>query len=470
MISLIPTQHASPVHPPALFAFLAAMLVCGLPNVLADGDTYTHIAAGSWMLEHWTVLRSDPFSSTFAGQPWVAHEWLSEVLLAGAYRLGGLTGVVLLAAGAAALAMSTLARHIGRWNCWTGTVLLTSAALFCAVTSFTARPHLLALSALEVWVAGLLVARQEARPPPWWLLAVMVVWANLHGGFAFGIAVAVPFAVEASWAGRGRLAWRWWVFVAGAVAAGLLTPQGLEGLLFPWRLLQLRSLSAIQEWQPASLTSDPGFEIAVLGLVALLGTGRVRLGGLHLLLLLGLLHLTLMHSRHSLLFGVVGALVVAEPAGLVLASLGRGSRRATVVHPGRRALGWAAAAAVLVLRAAHPMGAADAWARPVSALAQVPLAVAAAPMLNSYQFGGYLALRGLRPFVDGRLELFGDRFIDDFRALSQPGENRLAQAVDRYGIGWALLAVGDPLVGRFEGLEGWRRQYADEVAVVFVRG
>lgn len=256
-------DDSSLVYPPALFALLTAMLVCCLPDVLGDGNSYTHIAAGSWMLKHLRVLQADPLSSTLAGRPLIAHEWLSEVLLAGAYRADGLTGVVLLAAAAAALAMANLARHTGRWTGWMGTVLLTAAALLCAVTNFTARPHLLALPLLEVWVAGLLIARQEGRSPPWWLLAAMVVWANLHGGFAFGIALAVPFAAEASLAGQRRLAWRWWGFMAGAVGAGLLTPNGLDGLLFPWRLLQLRSLGAIAEWQPTRFASDPGLEIAV---------------------------------------------------------------------------------------------------------------------------------------------------------------------------------------------------------------
>src|SRR5436309_457610 len=50
------------------------------PNVLADGDTLWHVAAGEWMLQHLRVPHADPFSVPHLGQRWIAHEWLAEVL------------------------------------------------------------------------------------------------------------------------------------------------------------------------------------------------------------------------------------------------------------------------------------------------------------------------------------------------------------------------------------------------------
>ena len=77
-----------PAPAAAWIAGLAMLtLVLFNPAVLNDGDTFSHVAAGGWMLDHRAVLHQDPFSATRAGAPWVAHEWLSEVLLAAAYRL-----------------------------------------------------------------------------------------------------------------------------------------------------------------------------------------------------------------------------------------------------------------------------------------------------------------------------------------------------------------------------------------------
>ena len=459
---------------PLVFGLLTLVLVCLSRAVLNDGDTFTHVAAGGWMLEHGSVLRQDPFTATFAGAPWQAHEWLAEVLLAAAYRGAGLAGVTLLTAAAAAATFGLLARHVGRWCGWRETLLLTAAGLLCVIPSVLARPHILALPLMEVWVAGLLVARSERRAPGWGLLAAMVAWANLHGGFAFGIAIAAAMALEATLehardaersAGGVR---RWWVFVAGSVGAALLTPQGWDGLLFPLRLLGLDSLRLIQEWAPTDFREQRGIEAVIVALVVLLGTGRVKLPWFRLLLLAGLLHLAIEHARHSVLFGIVGALLLAEPVGRAFAGpirVAAGSRWAWFGGP--------AIAAAMLLRLATPLPDQDSRVAPVSAMSQLPLAVVGTPVLNSTLFGGYLEMAGLRPFIDGRVELFGDAFVREFMALSQaelPGGSRLAQAVERYGIGWALLAVGDPLIAGFDGLAGWRRQYADGVAVVFVRG
>lgn len=462
------SSGADRFYPPALFALLTAIVVCSSRKVLNDGDTYTHIAAGRCMLAHHAVLTWDPFSATFAGQPWQAHEWLSEVLLGLAYGGAGLTGVLLLTAAAVAAAFGMLARHIGSWAGWRVTMVLTTAAIVCALPSILARPHMLALPLLEAWAAGLVIARNEGRAPGWWLLGLMVAWANMHGGFAFGIALAAAFAVEATMERRNRLdgtAWRWWGFVAGSVGAALLTPQGWHGLLFPVRLLQFHSLALIKEWQPLAFPGAGGFEAVLLGLVVLLGTGRVRIAWFRLAVLAGLLHLSLAHSRHVLLFGIVGALILAEPVGRAFAERAPAAPRARGM-----ALGWCGMVLVFLLRVAIPVGDADSAAAPVSALAQLTPDVARRPVLNSNQFGGYLALAGLHPFIDGRVELFGDGFVTEYMAMSRGDGTRLAQGVDRYGIRWAVLAVDDPLVARFTELPGWRRQFGDDTAVVFVKG
>ena len=88
-LSAAPTSYA----PAPLALALAVFALCAFsPSVLNDGDTFSHIATGQWILEHRAVPHSDPFTFSFAGAPWTAHEWLSEVFLALAYRAGRLRG------------------------------------------------------------------------------------------------------------------------------------------------------------------------------------------------------------------------------------------------------------------------------------------------------------------------------------------------------------------------------------------
>jgi hypothetical protein len=88
----------------AAIALLLCMLAAFSHQVLGDGDTWSHLATGEWIIAHGAAPRVDPFSHSMAGAPWTAHEWLSEVLMALAFRLGGCSGIVLMTGAAAALA------------------------------------------------------------------------------------------------------------------------------------------------------------------------------------------------------------------------------------------------------------------------------------------------------------------------------------------------------------------------------
>ena len=79
----------------AIFLFTLALFA---PQALGDGDTWSHVATGEWIIAHGAAPHADPFSFSMPGAPWTAHEWLSELMLALAFRFGGWSGVVLLTA------------------------------------------------------------------------------------------------------------------------------------------------------------------------------------------------------------------------------------------------------------------------------------------------------------------------------------------------------------------------------------
>ena len=167
--------------------------------VLNDGDTWSHIATGEWILDHRAVPRVDPFSLTFAGAPWVAHEWLAEVIFALAFRAAGWAGVMVITGAAAALAAYTIALKTIKELPGVGGPVLALAALALVTPGLLARPHMLALPVMAIWSARLFDARDQKDAPPLVLALMMALWANLHGGFAFGLALVAPLAFEAVW-------------------------------------------------------------------------------------------------------------------------------------------------------------------------------------------------------------------------------------------------------------------------------
>src|SRR5262249_12153161 len=153
----------------------------------------------------------------------------------GAYRLGGWTSIVILAAIAIALTFALLARFLIDELSPVASLTLVMASLLLAAPHIVARPHVLALPVMVAWFAGLVRAADRHAAPSLLLLPLMVLWANLHGGFTLGLALIVPIALEAVWTthpqDRRRTIVRWGVFGILAVIVASITPYGPESML-----------------------------------------------------------------------------------------------------------------------------------------------------------------------------------------------------------------------------------------------
>ena len=460
---------------PPLMAALAFTLVvaCGA-HALLDPDTYWHIATGNWILQHLAVPHRDPFSATMAGERWIDLEWLSQVLMALAYKAGGWSGLVLLVALALALAIGLLAHELGHWLEPLPTEILALLAAFSTLPNLLARPHVIALPVMAVWAAGLVNARAESRAPRWALVPLMTLWANLHGSFAIGFVLAAALGVEAviaAGAGRRKAAVDWSLFIGASLLAACLTPNILRGLIHPVAVMNMpASMNAISEWQSPDFHSWQPIEIWLLVALYFALARGVRLPLMRVLLLLGLLHAGLVHARYQMLLGVLGPLILAEPLGRFL----RG-RPATASHgfdPARLTICAGVAIAALALTVAlliHPLARTADRVTPRAALDHVAPGIARLAVFNSYDFGGYLIFRGLRPYVDGRADVHGDAFIAAYLDLLRPRKDKLEAALRDHAIAWTLLKPDDGAVAVLDALPGWQRLYADDVAVVHVR-
>src|ERR1700721_1919563 len=204
-MTLSPTEatvgHRSGLSWPLLVAASTFLVLLTRGAMLADGDLYWHIVAGQWMFHHLAIPTSDPFSYTMPGAPWIAHEWLAEILYAGASSLGGWSATVGLAAAAFAPALAILTRYLLRHLEPLYSLVLASMAFSMASPHLLARPHTLAAPLLVYWTVALLRARELNRAPPLWVALLMVLWANLHGSFVFGLALGGGFGAGAVLAG-----------------------------------------------------------------------------------------------------------------------------------------------------------------------------------------------------------------------------------------------------------------------------
>jgi protein-S-isoprenylcysteine O-methyltransferase Ste14 len=437
--------------------------------LLADPDTFLHVAAGQWMWAHGLVPSVDPFSATMRGAPWTAHEWLAELMFAGAFGVLGWAGVTALTALATACAFAMLGSALCRTLPLRGVVVTLALSFLLIAPHLVARPHVLAMPAMVGWMAGLVKARADDRAPSLALLPLLVLWANLHGSFPLAFLLAGFFAIEAVLAAPDRVARRksfggWAIFLTAAAAASFLTPLGWSGWRFPFELSGMTfSLGLVQEWQAANFARFQPLEILLLGLPALALCGSMRLSWLRLALLLLLIHLALVHTRFVDTVALLGPLLLAPSLRGLFGGLP--AFRATWRPVESSILAVAVIVTITGLGAWRGVMNDDPRIAPRAALA----AAGSGMVLNDYDFGDYLIFSHISPFVDGRIDLYGDRFMLDYMSALNAQGNALPELLARYHVGWTILKPNRPAVALLDRLPGWHRAYADANAVVHVK-
>src|SRR5262245_4084274 len=165
------------------FVFVAALQV----HHLDDHDTWWHLASGRLIATSGTVPRTDPFSYTAAGAPWINRQWLFDLGSYGVWSLGGAAGLALAAGalflGAFGLAWALARRRLPAW----AAALLVVLAASAAVERLVVRPE--AVTYLFLALTLLLLDGPLSPPRLLALAGCQVVWANCHALSVLGVVV-----------------------------------------------------------------------------------------------------------------------------------------------------------------------------------------------------------------------------------------------------------------------------------------
>ena len=450
------------------------LLIVAGNRLLNDPDTMWHVAVGQWILDHRAVPETDVYSFTMRGQPWTSMYWVSQVLYAKAYSIFGWSGPVVLAAAASAVTFALLAKLLSRHLSETATTVFVAAAVALTAPHLVARPHVLALPVMVAWIGGLIAAADRRAAPSFWLLPLIALWANLHGGFIFGLMMVAPVALDAvvgtDAASRKSLALRWAVFGLAALVATCCTPYGWNSLLEPIKILAFGSaLPLVTEFRPIDFGHLGTFEICLL-----LGIGFALLRGIQLpptriLLLLGLLHMALSQSRATEMLALLAPLVLAVP---LAKQIGGVETSLPSLKPVRGVMA-AGLAAVLVVGtltfAAMHRFAPNAANAPIQAVTELKK-LNVERVFNDYDFGGYLIASGVAPFIDGRTDIYGKKFFVDHHNASELIEpDSLFRLLDEYRIQATLMRTQSAATKLLDHVDGWQKVYGDEIATIHLR-
>ena len=191
--------------------------------------------------------------------------------------------------------------------------------------------------------------------------------------------------------------------------------------------------------------------------------GKIRLPMLRAALIVALTYLALSHVRHVMLFGIAAPLLAAPAIGAAWPAK---------TEPGKSGIAagaMALAALLLLARLVFPATRGEDAVSPVAALAAVPQRLQHQPVLNAYDYGGYLIFKDVKVFIDGRTDMYPTDFLSNDDRVNAGDSTAIAAALSHYHVVWTIFPAGSPPVTALDHLPGWHRLHSDANAVVHIR-
>jgi hypothetical protein len=434
-----------------------AVLACFSP---AQGDTWWHLRAGVDIWHTHSVRLVDTYSYTAAGTPFSDHGWLTDVLFAAFFKLGGLP-LVEAACAAAIVVAWVLSWRLAEGPFETGLIALLAGASVSAI-SWALRPQVFSMAALMLTCTLVLSSRRWLLPFPF------LVWANLHSAVLLGLVVLIAASL-AEWIRDRRLPWALTVITTLCFVAVCGTPIGLQ--FWPEILASLaRSrANALIEWQP------PGWQpvlwpfwamAAALPIVAVVRRRQLRGAAITLVFMaLALLPLAARSVRNVPMF-----MLVAVPAITVLARTEtprstRVLRERTSVN--MAVLGLAAAGGIAIVTWAWITRTPVLGWQPLSGEAIRQLESCPGPLYNTFEGGGAIIwfVPQQKVFIDNRQDPYPDELLAAAHQLESDG--RYERVFARYGIRCAIVPAASATSAALRLDKAWSSKYSDGQWAIF---
>ena len=482
--------------------------------LLRDAGTGWHIRNGQQILLTHAIPRVDSFSAAMSGQPWYAWEWLYDLLMAAIHQALGLNGVVYYSAAIIA-ATFAIALYFAteRGANLLVTLFLLVLSLGASAVHFLARPHVVSWLLTVMWFE--LVDTAVTKPSRetvrglFWLPALMLLWANVHGGFLFGFTLLGAYLVGVgieyfsqpdARSAAGQVLRQLGIVSLLSGLASLINPYGYKLHVHVGHYLANRFLmNAISEFRSPNFhgAAQQCFALLMLITIVALASARRRPAPAHMLVMLFAVYSGLLATRNlpvaSLLLTLLVAPLLSETiaaagstdaAGWVRSVCARMDRFGSRMRNMELRLSghvWLVAGFVLGLWAcAHGgrLGSTqlinayfDAKRFPVEAVDAMAQRKISEPVYSLDYWGGYLIYRRYarnKVFIDDRHDFYGDAYIKDYLkvTLAQPGWDKV---LDAEHVNWVLMPDESSLASVLRLSPAWKTVHEDSTAVLFQR-
>jgi tetratricopeptide (TPR) repeat protein len=459
-----------------------------------DTDILWALKSGEWIVQNLSVPATDPFSYTFGGRPWIDFTWGFQLITHTLYSFGGWFALFVMQLAVTSLTLFVVNRNLKLLvgaRPWLSTLLL-YFVLVCSLSRFFIRPHIFAFLFIALYFYLFdLYERKGDRRSLYVLLALQVLWVNIHSSFVLGIFIAGAYAAgafidEARRGGlRADLSERLKTFIGVSLlltAASFINPYGWELALFPFVHQggeNADALRHIAEWTRLSFEQlflyfyPFPLDIFILKLMTfsilfLMIMTRARLKARDVILFAAALYMASTHVRWVTVFAYFTVGLLASNAAGYLDSRPRAPRR---LGPAVVALN-----IVLSLVLVHPytkdpsrygIGIKN-GVYPEASVAFIKRKGVGGNIYNEYVYGGYLIFNDINVFIDGRTPtVYSSYFFWTSRLAERP--KRWARLVEEYAIDHALVKTTEGFCATLWKDEQWVPVTFDDVSALFLK-
>src|SRR5690349_2427682 len=464
------------VVPVVLLAMVFVLAV--RQSVSVDPDLWWHLKAGQQIIETRSIPHTDDYSFTKQGSEWVAHEWLSEVFMAAIYRLSGLVGLVTIFSLIIVIAFWLMYRRCEGKPYAAGIALVLAVAASSPL--FGVRPQMLTLLLASIYIVLL---EGFDRKRVWWLVPLMLLWVNLHAGWALGLALIALYIMRAvldgEWNDRRSLV----VVLLVCTAVVPLNPNGFRMFTYPYETLTSPSMAAfIQEWASPDFHKGMYLPLAILLLSTFaamaISPKRARPGEIVLVLITALG--ALRSVRHIPIFSLFAAPVLAKHLWAIAKERGW-DKLLMGAEPRPNAV--KLLINIVLLLAPLALGVFRVWhfathqrdfitiRNPVAAVEFLKSQRLPGPIYNRYGWGGYLIYQlypEYRVYIDGRADVYGDTFFTETMNVDD-GFGDWRGPLDRHAVQTVLIAPDVALASLLRGDSQWVKVFETHDSVIFTR-
>lgn len=461
-----------------------AVLFLGLFSMavrnVVDPDVWWHLKTGELISNQKAVPHADPFSYTRAGSPWMAHEWLTDLLLYQLHRVLGWPGLIIIFAAIISAAFFLLYLRCGPSPYIAGMATLAGACATMPV--WGVRPQILSLLLTSLWL--LLIERSEKSPNLlWWTLPLTLLWVNLHAGFALGLALSalslagdsLERALTLRQQTNSHLRFSALIFLLDLLIVPL-NPNGARLYSYPIETLRSAAMqNYIDEWASPNFHRAEywPFLLIVLATFALLAWSRSPMRPRQLLLLVVSFYAALCSVRMIPFFLLIAIPIISKRLGIWPRPSSLSHPRPSAIRSALKAaivIAMLAFAAVRVLQVIQRQPQAEKDHFPSGAVAFLQAHPPSGPIFNHYDWGGYLIwkLPSTPVFIDGRADLYAQPLLDQF-ADTYRFKGAWQQNLRNWNITTVLVPPDSALATGLRNSPEWHISYEDQHSVILTR-